>query len=178
MNSSSVTLKSREKYVQKGLHDTRSTNLFSNISKKDLISLGVQPSDIQLIYSIPDMKTFETYKVYFPNDVYANLEWIATEMHVKEIISYNRINRKQLLNFIKENVLFPALACKELSQDIKDSVQDTFERLELKNSTKEILDFFEDALIARRGIIHEEFLKHNLKGFEEIADEVRKLGKA
>ena len=45
-------------------------------------------------------------------------------------------------------------------------------------SVKEIMDFFEDALLANRGrTIHDTFQKLGLQGFEEIADDVRKLYK-
>ena len=41
------------------------------------------------------------------------------------------------------------------------------------------MDFFEDALLANRGrTIHDTFQKLGLQGFEEIADDVRKLYKA
>lgn len=176
LTSANIVVMNKSDYVKKGLHTNKSSNLFSSISTKDLMKLGLTVVEIERVRSIPDMKTFEQYKDLFAKDVYENLEWIANDCHVRDIIEINKNTKEAILDYIKEQVLIPALNCTELSEDIRASVQDTYERLELKNSTKEVLDFFDDALIARRGnIIHEEFKKLGLKGFEEIETNVKKL---
>lgn len=176
LSSANIVVMNKSDYLKRGLHTKKSTNLFSSIATKDLIKLGLTISEIERVRSIPDMKTFEQYKDLFARDVYENLEWIANDCHVRDILEVNKNTKEAVLEYIKEKVLLPALNCNELDDDIKESVRDTYNRLELKDTTKEILDFFEDALLSRRGgKIHEHFQTLGLKGFEEIAEDVRRL---
>ena len=178
LKDSNILVISKDEYLQKGLHTNKDSNLFSRISNRDLLKLGVTEAELERIRSIPDMKTLESYQNTFSSEVYSNLEWIANGLHVRDVLEYQKYQKEEILDYIYEKVLSKALSCKELDQDIKDSVQNTYERLKRKESVKEIMDFFEDALLANRGrTIHDTFQKLGLQGFEEIADDVRKLYK-
>jgi hypothetical protein len=71
----------------------------------------------------------------------------------------------------------PALEHEDLDPDIKKSVKNTLQRLEKKETVKEIMNFFDDARDSKRGEeIVAEFRKHGLKAFEDIVEEVKKIG--
>ena len=176
LSTADIQVINRDDYLKKGLRTKKDTNLFSRISNQNLKQFGIKDSEIEIIRSIPDMKTLESYKNIFDADVYENLEWIANDFHVNDIIAFNTSKRDELLDFIKEKVLLPAINCQELNEDIKASVEDTLKRLERKETVKEIFDFFEDALNARRGkAIYVEFKKLNLTSFEDIFSDVKKI---
>lgn len=176
LSSSDIQVLNADDYLKKGLHTQKNSNLFSRISNKRLEQLGVKKSEIELIRSIPDMKALESYKDVLEPDVYSNLEWIANDFHVHDIITFNNYKRDELFDLINEKVLMPAINCDSLNDDIKESVKNTFERLKKKETVKGIFDFFEDALVARRGKqVYEELKKHKLMAFEDILSEVRKI---
>ena len=176
LSSSDIQVLNTDDYLKKGLHTQKNSNLFSRISNKQLQQLGVKQSEIELIRSIPDMKVLESYKNVLEPDVYSNLEWIANDFHVHDIVTFNNYKRDELFDLINEKVLTPAINCDSLNGDIKESVKNTFERLKKKGTVKEIFDFFEDALTARRGKqVYEELKKHKLTAFEDILSDVRKL---
>lgn len=176
LSSSGIQIVNKDDYLKKGLHTQKNSNLFSHIPNKRLKQLGVKQSEIEFVRSIPDMSTLESYKNVLEPDVYSNLEWIANGFYVHDIITFNNYKRDELFDLINEKVLMPAINCDSLNDDIKESVKNTFERLKKKETVKEIFDFFEDALTARRGKqIYEEFKKHKLMAFEDILSEVRKL---
>lgn len=176
LTTATITLMDTNEYFRRGLHTATSTNLFSGISSRDLKAIGVKLTDIEIVRSIPDMKTLETYKDYFEKNVFDNLEWLANDLHIRDLLEYNKQQRNAILDYINEKVFTPAINHPDLDEDIKESVRNTFERLKKKETTKEILDFFNDALDARRGkTIHDAFQKLGLLGFEEIANDVTKL---
>lgn len=93
----------------------------------------------------------------------ANLEMIINELHYEE--------KNKLLVIITREVLNPAIQCKKLNEEIKASVSDTLSRLSDKSSAREIHDFFNDALKAKKGKeVYAELKKCGLKGFEDIID--------
>ena len=57
-------------------------------------------------------------------------------------------------DIIQQKVLAPAIACETLDPDIKKSVVDTLDRLRKKSTAREIVDFFNDALDAKRGKVY------------------------
>ena len=70
---------------------------------------------------------------------------------------------------IHDEVIDSAIASPELDEKIKASVKNTAERLSKKTSAREIVDFFNDALLANKGKeIYQAFQKIGLKGFEDI----------
>jgi len=90
--------------------------------------------------------------------------------------SIDKIKIDKMFSLIKTMVLIPALKCKTLDEDIQSSILDTRDRLKIKKQSKEIYDFFKDALISKRGkIVCSELHKNGLKGFEDIVDEIEKI---
>ncbi|MDR0684041.1 MAG: hypothetical protein LBF83_02800, partial [Spirochaetaceae bacterium] len=78
----------------------------------------------------------------------------------------------KLLELITKNVFIPAINCTELDEDIKESVKDTQKRLASKATSKEVYDFFYDALTARRGKqVYSTLKEARLLSFEDITDE-------
>ena len=66
-------------------------------------------------------------------------------------------------------IITPAIESTELDEKIKASVKNTAERLSKKPSAREIVDFFNDALLANKEKeIYQAFHKIGLKGFEDI----------
>ncbi|GHT94625.1 hypothetical protein FACS1894141_1640 [Spirochaetia bacterium] len=96
----------------------------------------------------------------------------AVELLYKENEKDDHEKRNKLFDLLNTNVIAPALNCPGLIRDIKDSVQDTLKRLEKKNTSKEIYDFFYDALDARRGKqLYDALRENNLTAFEDITGE-------
>lgn len=176
LDSLNISVVNNDEYLQKGLHTKKDTNLFSRISNKDLMKCGIRESELKLIRSIPDMRTFENYKNSFDSDVYSRLELLAVGFHVRDVLEDNKYQKEQLLDFINEKVLSKAIACEGLDEKTKRSIQNTYDRLKIKKSVKEIIDFFEDALLSIEGqSIHDKLRDLDLLGFEEIAPDVRKF---
>jgi mRNA-degrading endonuclease RelE of RelBE toxin-antitoxin system len=176
IDRSNVSVINSEFYLSRGLSLTSSSKLFSKISTRNLMALGISLKDLPLIRSISTIESFYQLKDILPSDVYANLEWLAIDTHVQLIIDNNKRTKEMVLDFIKQEVLYPAINHSMLDEDIISSVKDTMSRIEAKKTVREIAEFFEDALIAKRGKeIYVEFQKLGLKGFEDIADDVRRL---
>lgn len=91
------------------------------------------------------------------------------------LTNYHREEKNKILKMIHREVLAPALDCPTLPPDIKTSVQNTHKRLQDKQTAREIVDFFSDALKATRGKkVCDELHKNNLQAFEDIADKVNR----
>lgn len=107
----------------------------------------------------------ESFVYVFNSD--KSLSDYTLELHQKE--------KNRLLDIIKNNVLLPSLSCENLSQEIKNSVQNTMDRLEKQESAEGIILFFTDALRGNRGKeITKELEKNGLKSFETIKTVVLK----
>jgi hypothetical protein len=50
-----------------------------------------------------------------------------------------------LIKFLEDEVLNPALLSPELDDDIKESISDTIDRINIKDSAVEVADFYKDA---------------------------------
>jgi hypothetical protein len=105
-------------------------------------------------------------------------EFIGTDIEYSVKILYKNneieddIKKHKLLELIKTKILNPAINSKILDIDIKESLQNTLARLKKKTTSKEIYDFFYDALEARRGKqIYNALKEANLNAFEDIIDE-------
>jgi mRNA-degrading endonuclease RelE of RelBE toxin-antitoxin system len=149
---------------------------FTKISTNFLLALGVPQKYLALVRNVSDIDSLYKIKDILSPDAFANLEWLGIDTHVQLIIDENERTKEAVLDFIKREVLNPAIDYPMLDEDIKSSVRDTLSRLEKKKSVKEIGDFFEDALISKRGKeIHDTFQKLGLKAFEDIAGEIQRL---
>ncbi|GHV27569.1 hypothetical protein AGMMS4952_09480 [Spirochaetia bacterium] len=96
----------------------------------------------------------------------------AVEMLYKENEKNDREKRNRLFDLINTKVITPALNCPDLIQDIKESVEDTFKRLDKTNTAKELYNWFYDALDARRGRqVYIALRDNNLTAFEDIINE-------
>lgn len=103
------------------------------------------------------VKTIDTAADFFGHTV----QNLLLELHQQE--------KAKILGIIQQKVLAPAIACDTLDPDIKKSVVDTLDRLRKKGTAREIVDFFTDALDAKRGKVVYAALKANgLTGFEDI----------
>ena len=73
------------------------------------------------------------------------------------------------------NVINPALASDNLSEDMKLRIINTKDRLEKQNTAEGIIAFFTDALDSLAGKEIAQILEiNNLKSFEKIKDEIFK----
>ena len=116
-------------------------------------------------FSLADYKswiaTLESAARLFNSDLNILLE----ELHLNE--------KERILNMITSKVTDPALKCPDLDSETKERIMGTQKRLEIQNTAAGIIYFFEDALRARGGKqIKEQLHLHNLKAFEDIANEV------
>ncbi|MCM1236456.1 MAG: hypothetical protein NC489_40775 [Ruminococcus flavefaciens] len=150
--------------------------LLESISALDLKNLGVPESLIPFVKSISNMKNLEQLEGLVSENVLINLVMLAEGESVNDLKGRDNRIRTGLIFLINEKVLAPALKCPTLDQDIKESVQNTYNRIISKRAADGILDFFKDALDARRGKqIMDELHKNNLKAFEDIYEEVKKF---
>lgn len=101
-------------------------------------------------------------KVFEPEK---SLNEYAMELHQNE--------KNKLLDIIKEKVLIPAMKCETLPQEIKKSVQNTLDRLEIQDSAEGIIAFFSDALNSIQGKeIGRTLEDYKLLSFEAIKNEI------
>jgi mRNA-degrading endonuclease RelE of RelBE toxin-antitoxin system len=176
IEKNNISVINSDYHLSKGLSQNTNNKLFSKISTKDLVALGVPLKDLALVRNISNLNSLNQIKEVLPHGVFDNLEWIAVDTHVQLIIDHNKMTKEAVLDFIKQEVLYPAIDHPNLDLDIKERVKDTLKRLELKKSVREISDFFEDALLSKSGNeIYNAFNAIGLKGFEDIAEDVRKL---
>ena len=104
-----------------------------------------------------DRQTIKQVAILFGTPI----EKLIRDLHESE--------KQKLLRIIHDEVIAPAIASTELDEKIKASVKNTAERLSKKTSAREIVDFFNDALLANKGKeIYQAFHKIGLKGFEDI----------
>jgi mRNA-degrading endonuclease RelE of RelBE toxin-antitoxin system len=176
IEKNNVSVINSDYYFVKGLSPNTNNKLFSKISTRNLLALGVPLKDLALVRNIYDLNSFYQIKELLPCDVFANLEWLAVDTHVQLIIDNNKRTKEAILDFIKQEVLYPAINHPNLDLDIKERVKNTLKRLEMKKGIREISDFFEDALVSKSGNeIYTAFQQLGLKGFEDIAEDVRRL---
>jgi len=146
-----IIVNSKNYYDILGISKSKSNRLFSSISTKELLSLGLEERLLPLIRNLQNIEALQTVKELLPDDIYSNLELVAYKIHVKEVISENNYNKKKLIGILKDEVLLPAFNKADLTQEIKNSIQNTIDRIENKRSIMAIIDFYYDALMSNRG---------------------------
>jgi hypothetical protein len=106
-------------------------------------------------------------------------EFIGTDMDYSVEMFYKAHEQEQdaarkdrLYDLLDTKIFMPAINSSLLVEDIKESVKDTQERVKNKNTSKEISDFFYDALVARRGKqVYEALKDAGLLSFEDVIDD-------
>lgn len=148
-----------EMFPQDRLIYEDNSKLFLNI--KDLRCDIMHPSFVNY--------TFEDF-VRWTNTIESFIHVFNSEKSLSDYtLDLHQNEKNRLLNIIKNNVLLPALSSKNLSQEIKNSVQNTMDRLEKQKSAEGIILFFTDALRGNRGKeIAKELEKNGLQSFETI----------
>jgi len=122
------------------------------------------------VYTYEDFSRWNTdiesfVRIFSPEK---NLDLLTAEFHQSE--------KEQLLNFIIDKVIDPALTSSKLSSEFKEHIKNTKDRLEKQNTADGIMAFFNDALIALNGKEIAKTLEANgLLSFEKIRDEVEKI---
>jgi mRNA-degrading endonuclease RelE of RelBE toxin-antitoxin system len=178
INIQNIPLKGSKFYKNNGIDKNSDAKLFARISGKDLVSLGVPLEHLSLIRNIADINTFQSQpiKSLLPENVYANLEWLAYGYHVEQIKENDKRIRQELLDFINEKVLQPSLNHPNLAGGDKESITDTIRMLNEKKNVKEIIDFVDDALDRKRGKqMYNALHKLGITTLEDIEDEIRKI---
>jgi mRNA-degrading endonuclease RelE of RelBE toxin-antitoxin system len=175
IKSGNIPVYGKESYDILGISRSKSTSLFSSFSNKELLSFGLEERHLPLIRSLKNIESLQEIKEILPNNVYSNLELSAFKIRVNEIISTENAYKKELINLLKKEVLLPGLES-NLEQDIKDSIQNTIDRIESKKSIMEIIQFYNDALLSIRGrSIRTKLNENNLLAFEDIVPKVRDI---
>lgn len=178
-NSGNINIESDAELLVKFKNFKKSLGLkplLESISALDLKNLGVPEKLIPFVKSIASTKNLEQLEGLVSENVLINLVMLAEGESINDLKSRENRIRKGLIFLINEKVLAPALKCSTLSQDIKESVQNTYNRIISKKTADGILDFFDDALNARRGKqIMDELHKNGLKAFEDIYEEVKEI---
>ncbi len=148
-----------EMFPQDRLIYEDNSKLFLNI--KDLRCDIMHPSFVNY--------TFEDF-VRWTNTIESFIHVFNSEKSLSDYtLDLHQNEKNRLLNIIKNTVLLPALSSKNLSQEIKNSVQNTMDRLENQQSAEGIILFFTDALRGNRGKeIAKELEKNGLQSFETI----------
>jgi hypothetical protein len=84
--------------------------------------------------------------------------------------------KEKILATIEEKVLLKAINFEGLELDIKLSIDRTMQRLNSMRTLEEILGFFNNAQLSKRGMfIRETLHRHGLLAFEDIKDEINRL---
>jgi len=168
-------LGSRDYYTYSGLTKVKTRCLFDRISAQELERMSVPKDKIKFIKSITNINSLPEIQKIVPPDIYESLECLASGFHVQDILEDMERQRRELLDFLNEKVLIPAEECKKLDDDMRESIRNTRDRLESKNTLKEILDFYFDALKAKRGKqLSKKFHEVGLKSFEDFEEEIKK----
>jgi hypothetical protein len=178
--ASRITVQRRNTYEDKGLTREHEKAFFAGIPDKKLLDMGVPQEHIPLLKKLKGYKGFEKIKKQLesvlPPKVCDTLELLALGEHVQKIADENRARRRRALDLIYEKVLDPGIACNEIDEDIKASLQNTKDRLEKKKTLGEVVYFYHDALQARRGKeIAAVLRKHRIRTLEDIQDEFEKI---
>jgi hypothetical protein len=167
-------VRSRNYYERMGLSKTKTPKLFAAVSEKELKALGVTEDNLLYIRNVENIEQLQTLKELFSDVVYGNLELIANKEHVKDVLEYNQLIKKELITILDKEIFEPALNCHVLEQDIKNSIINTKEIIERKKSVETIIEYYYDALMSKRGqIIKENLNNAGLKAFEDIEGIVR-----
>jgi len=162
-------------YNSSGLTKSKTRTLFDRITSQELETLGVPKDKIKFVKNIPTFPALEQIKETIQPDVFENLQFLAHGFHTQDILDDMIRKRRELLDFLDERVMTPAENSKNIDDDIKESIRNTRDRLESKKTLKEVLDFYFDALEAKRGKqISSAFKSANLKSFEYYEEEIRK----
>ena len=121
-------------YQKNGVQNITGKKLFSNISKKELFKLGVPLEYLDIVKQIPDREALQKIHSLFSDDVYTKLDWVGCEFKIRDIIAYDKQNRKNLIEYIEKKVIQPALKNENLNEDIKKRVENTLDRIDLFNN--------------------------------------------
>lgn len=175
VSEKNAELESIKYYKKHNLIRNRQKYLFDRVTGNELYALGVPLKDVAFIKTIVDYNSFQLIKDTLPNDVYSNLEFLVLGFKVQDIIEEEENKREEILNYLNEKILYPPIADdSKLDEDSKESLKNTIIRLEQKKSVKEIIDFYYDALLAKRGKqMCEALHKAGFKAFEDIKDEIK-----
>lgn len=161
-------------YGKRNLTKKGMVKLFSSISNKELLSLGIMEKDLVLIRNVQNIEALQTIRELLSEIAYANLELLAYKIHVKEVLAHNLAKKKELISILYDEVLEPALQNNNLDQDIKDSIENTEKRIRSKNTIAGVIEFYYDALMSKRGqFIREQLNQAGLKSFEDIEYKIR-----
>jgi hypothetical protein len=138
-------------------------------SVRDIRNFTAHPNEMDVSSAdyITYFERLKKFAEFIGTDIEYSLELLYQNNEIED-----HEKKKKLFNLINERILLPAIECPELNQDIKESIQDTIGRLEKKNTSKEIYDFFYDALDARRGKqVYTALKDSGLNAFEDIIDD-------
>ncbi|GHT53338.1 hypothetical protein FACS1894106_4080 [Spirochaetia bacterium] len=153
--------------LYKDKFDSRKEKLTRNV--RDIRNFTAHPSEADVASAdfIMYFENLQKFAVFIGTNIAD-----AVELLYKENEKNDREKRNKLFDLLNTKVIAPALNCPGLIQDIKESVEDTFKRLEKTNTAKDIYNWFYDALDARRGRqVYDAFRDNNLTAFEDIINE-------
>jgi hypothetical protein len=174
IKTSNLMVRSRNYYEKFGLSKTKTPKLFAAVSEKELKALGVTEANLFSIRNVENIEQLQTLKELFSDIVYGNLELIAIKEHVKDVLEYNQLIKKELITILDQEIFEPSMNCHILEQDIKSSIINTKEIIERKKSVETIIEYYYDALISKRGkTIKENLNNAGLKAFEDIEGTIR-----
>lgn len=156
-------------------------NKYNKEFNNEKYELTKQVRDIRNFTAHPNETEIPNFAVYFDRlrrfgkFIETNIDCSVETLHkMNEYQTLEKDNAKKLklLELVNKNVFIPAVNCAELNEDIKESVKDTQKRLNSKATSKEVYDFFYDALVARRGKqVYSALKEARLLSFEDITDE-------
>jgi hypothetical protein len=177
-NKKYVPLINALQYQNINLAEVKGNKLFSNISSKNLVNLGVPFDKIKLVKEIPNIISFNEIKEknILPKEAIENLEFLIFKIYVDELLIHVNNSIKKTRAFIEEKILAPAINHADLEPDFKASIEDTQRRFKKLNTAYEIRTFFNSALDSKRGKeMYRALSRHNLTTFEDIKDEVNRM---
>jgi hypothetical protein len=113
--------------------------------------------------------TFENYK----NQIKQFALFIDMDNDVELLLKKEDLKKTEIVNLIVKKVLSPPLEDNRISEGIRESIVNTWDRIDIQNSAKEVYGFYKDALKAIRGKkIAKELNYYQYLAFEDIENEV------
>ena len=175
VKAGSINIETKKFYEDIGISNSSQQNLFSSISKAHLLYLGINESDIPIIKNIKN--SVELLKLknenIISNFAFSHLQMYDSDFKLNEIKSYKNMKMKEFINLLYTEVLKPGIDDKSLDQNIRNSLENTYERIKSKKNLSEIIDFYYDALLSIHGKQIAQYLHDNgMNNFEKIREKV------
>jgi hypothetical protein len=155
----------------------RSISLFYKM--KEIRNAIAHANDNKL--SSGDFRQYIRYLLKFSGVINSNrIDKLNKYISLDSSANKNPLNenekKEKIIELIETQVISPALTCKKLVDDVKESITRILINLEISHSLEDINVLFADAIMSPKGeYIYDELQKNELKAFENIRKEYNEI---